>query len=582
MMMPRSTDRPSSRSSISSRAGSHTGPAVAPPRRPRRFRSLASRLVALGVVQLALLTVTAAVIFIAEGPHEEAAPEDKLTPAALRHLESLVDVPAQLSDALDELRTARVEVSLYDDAHQLIASNVDPPLAIPPRPHRGRRGLWGPPGAPDSGADHPTEHGFDHPPEHGLDHLPEHGPAGPPGPPGSPGPDRADAASGSAFDLRPPFDYRPMLTRRMIARHYLVLPFPVHGARGVLIARGVHGGPPGLTGPMLALICGFLILVIGALITARWIVRPIERLSRTARALGSGDLQARSQLDRADEIGELGHRFDEMADRIAGLLATEKELLANVAHELRTPLTRIGVALDLASEGDAEAARAALADIAVDVSELETIVDDILTAMRFELASARAPAQLPLRRARIPAGEIATAAADRLRARHPERPLELDIPDDLPAIDVDPRAAAPRDRQPGGERAQVHARRQLADPARGPPRRRRGDPRGRGSRDRHPGRRPAPDLHRVLPGRAQPIARDRRRRPRPHARPPHRRGARRHDRRDQHAQRRNDRAGGDPGRPVRAERSPTRRARGASRWNSAARNGRKMMTRGWP
>ena len=438
MMMPRSTDRPSSRSSISSRAGSHTGPAVAPLRRPRRFRSLASRLVALGVVQLALLTVTAAVIFIAEGPHEEAAPEDKLTPAALRHLESLVDVPAQLSDALDELRTARVEVSLYDDAHQLIASNVDPPLAIPPRPHRGRRGLWGPPGAPDSGADHPTEHGFDHPPEHGLDHLPEHGPAGTPGPPGSPGPDRADAASGSAFDLRPPFDYRPMLTRRMIARHYLVLPFPVHGARGVLIARGVHGGPPGLTGPMLALICGFLILVIGALITARWIVRPIERLSRTARALGSGDLQARSQLDRADEIGELGHRFDEMADRIAGLLATEKELLANVAHELRTPLTRIGVALDLASEGDAEAARAALAEIAVDVSELETIVDDILTAMRFELASARAPAQLPLRRARIPAGEIATAAADRLRARHPERPLELDIPDDLPAIDVDP------------------------------------------------------------------------------------------------------------------------------------------------
>jgi signal transduction histidine kinase len=417
-MTPRSTDR--------SPSLGHAGPAVAPPRPARRFRSLASRLVALGVVQLGLLTVTAAVIFIAEGPHEEAAPEDKLTPATLRRLESLVDVPAQLGDALDELRAARVEVSLYDDAHQLIASNVDPPLAIPPRPHRGRRGLFGSPGPPGP------------PPDNAAEHPPAHGPAGPPALSGPPGADRGDAASGSAFDLRPPFDYRSMLTRRMIARHYLVLPFPVHGARGVLIARGVHGGPPGLTGPLLALICGFLILVIGALITARWIVRPIERLSRTARALGSGDLQARSQLDRADEIGELGHRFDEMADRIAGLLATEKELLANVAHELRTPLTRIGVALDLASEGDAEAARASLAEIAVDVSELETIVDDVLTAMRFELASIRAPAQLPLRRARIPAGEIATAAADRLRVRHPERPLELDSPDDLPAIDVDP------------------------------------------------------------------------------------------------------------------------------------------------
>lgn len=402
---------------------SAAGPAIVRSRPRRRFRSLASRLVALGVVQLVLLTVTAAVIFVAEGPHEEAAPEDKLTPDALRHLESLVDAPVSLSDALDELRTARVEVSLYDEAHQLIASNVDPPLAIPPRPHRGRRGLFGPSVPPPDSAS-----ASDHPPDRG----PDHGASGPPGP------DRSDAPTGSAFDLRPPFDYRSMLTRQMIARHYLVLPFPVHGARGVLIARGVHGGPPGLTGPLLALICGFLILVIGALITARWIVRPIERLSRTARALGSGDLQARSQLDRADEIGELGHRFDEMADRISGLLATEKELLANVAHELRTPLTRIGVALDLASEGDAEAARSSLAEIAVDVSELETIVDDILTAMRFELASIKAPAQLPMRRARIPAAEIASAAADRLRARHPERPIELDSPDNLPAIDVDP------------------------------------------------------------------------------------------------------------------------------------------------
>jgi signal transduction histidine kinase len=208
--------------------------------------------------------------------------------------------------------------------------------------------------------------------------------------------------------------------------------------RGVLVARGVHGEPPGLTGPLLVLFGGFAILVIGALITARWIVRPVERLSRTARALGSGDLQARSRLDRDDEIGELGHRFDEMADRIAGLLVTEKELLANVAHELRTPLTRIGVALDLANEGDGEAARASLAEIAVDVSELETIVDDILTAMRFEIAPGKGPAQLPLRHATVPASEIAVAAADRLRARHSARPLEVTLADDLPAIHVDP------------------------------------------------------------------------------------------------------------------------------------------------
>jgi two-component system OmpR family sensor kinase len=353
--------------------------ALQPPARPRRFRSLASRLVALGVLQLVLLAVTAIVVFIAEGPHEKAEPEDRLTPAAVARLESLVDAPSALSDALDALRAERVEVSLYDENHQLIASNVDPPLAIPSRPQRKSR--------------------------------PDHRGGPPDGPPRG---------------------------RMFSGRNRLILPFRPHGTRGVLVARGVHGDPPGLTGPLLVLFGGFAILVIGALITARWIVRPIERLSRTARALGSGDLQARSRLDRADEIGELGHRFDEMADRIAGLLLTEKELLANVAHELRTPLTRIGVALDLANEGDGEAARASLAEIAVDVSELETIVDDILTAMRFEIAPGKGPSQLPLRRASVPAGEIVVASADRLRARRSTRPLEVTADDDLPAIHVDP------------------------------------------------------------------------------------------------------------------------------------------------
>lgn len=221
--------------------------------------------------------------------------------------------------------------------------------------------------------------------------------------------------------------------------HVMVVGFPVHDERGFLVARGVHGDPPGWTGPVLTFLCGFVLLVVGALVTARWIVKPIERLSQTARALGTGDLRARSRLQRADEIGELGNRFDEMAERIEGLLVSEKELLANVAHELRTPLTRIGVALDLASEGDSEAARSSLAEIAVDVNELEGIVDDILTAMRFEIAAGQAPtARLPLHRAHVRSAEIAVAAASKFRDRHGERPLELDVAPDLPDLDVDP------------------------------------------------------------------------------------------------------------------------------------------------
>lgn len=219
----------------------------------------------------------------------------------------------------------------------------------------------------------------------------------------------------------------------------MIRPFHVDGDRGVLIARGAQARPPSWAGPVITLVCGLLILVLGAVVTARWIVRPIDRLARAARALGRGDLAARSRLDRTDEIGELGHRFDEMADRIENLMRSEKELFANVAHELRTPLARIGVALDLAGEGDAEAARASLNEIAVDVGELETIVDDILSAMRFEIASGKgAVAQLPLRKAHVTPGSIVTAAVERQRVRHPGRTLAVEVGADLPMLDVDP------------------------------------------------------------------------------------------------------------------------------------------------
>ncbi len=363
----------------------------------RWFRTLASRLVMLGVLQTALIAATAGAIWWLEGPHGDAWPGERIDRSARAKLEQVADKPDELAAALAELRDQRIEVSVYDADRALVATNVDPPLAIPARHH-------GPPPEWRDGRD-------------GAEHRSDSD-----GPPPVPSPDGDHADRGPGFGPGP-------------GNHAMVLGFTVHGKRGYLVARGVHTSP-GLTGPLLTLICGFIVTAIGALITARWILRPIERLSGTARAFGAGDLAARSRLDRSDEIGELGRGFDEMAHRIERLLVAEKELLANVAHELRTPLSRIGVALDLAGEGDSDAARASLSEIAVDVTELETIVDDILTAMRFEVARG---GELPLRRAVTSPASIATAAVERLRSRHSDRPIELETGADLGMIDVDPR-----------------------------------------------------------------------------------------------------------------------------------------------
>ncbi len=194
--------------------------------------------------------------------------------------------------------------------------------------------------------------------------------------------------------------------------------------------------------PIINILSGLAIVSLWVIALGRWVVRPLRKLTRAASAFGKGDLKARAGLTRRDELGDLGRTFDEMAVRIENLVLAEKELLANVSHELRTPLARIRVALDLAAEGDAEAARLLLSEMAIDLTELETIIDDILTATRFELAGrsvdpSRA-ATFPMKTALTTAGAIAQQAEERFRSHHLKRPFNVTVAEDAPNLHVDP------------------------------------------------------------------------------------------------------------------------------------------------
>ena len=185
------------------------------------------------------------------------------------------------------------------------------------------------------------------------------------------------------------------------------------------------------------LIAALLSLVLlGSLLFARSLARPLRQLARAAREFGSGKLTVRVRLDRRDELGAVAKAFDDMADRITALLHGQRELLANVSHELRTPLARIRVALDLAADGDAEASRDALANISTDWGDLDRLVEDVLAAARLDLGSSE-PGGLPLRRDQVDVREILEAAWERAQLIYPGERLELDIPPDLPCIEGD-------------------------------------------------------------------------------------------------------------------------------------------------
>src|SRR5258706_7291702 len=67
-------------------------------------------------------------------------------------------------------------------------------------------------------------------------------------------------------------------------------------------------------GYVIPLAAGILIVVAGAsLWFARRLARPLEQLASAARKFGAGDVTARADLHRNDEVGNVGKAFDEMA-----------------------------------------------------------------------------------------------------------------------------------------------------------------------------------------------------------------------------------------------------------------------------
>jgi two-component system OmpR family sensor kinase len=183
---------------------------------------------------------------------------------------------------------------------------------------------------------------------------------------------------------------------------------------------------------VLPLGAGVLLVVFGATVWfSRRLVRPLETLATTARRFGEGDIAARAELHRDDELGDVGRAFDDMASRTSALIYAQRQLMADVSHELRTPLARIRVALELAAE-DPGAAKDVLTDVGTDLDEIDKLIEDILTTARLDAA------ETVLKREPISVGEIADRAAARFVARHPGRELEKRVDDSERAIECDP------------------------------------------------------------------------------------------------------------------------------------------------
>jgi signal transduction histidine kinase len=152
---------------------------------------------------------------------------------------------------------------------------------------------------------------------------------------------------------------------------------------------------------LLILLAFATVLGIGVIYTlAHPLTEDLAALTEVARRVGEGDLEARADLERIDEVGDLATAIDSMVDQIAISRAqrddAERErsiTLASLSHDARTPLTSMRLATEALLDGVAPDPERYLRTIERDIGAVETLISDLFTigqleAGRLELTAA--------------------------------------------------------------------------------------------------------------------------------------------------------------------------------------------------
>lgn len=124
-------------------------------------------------------------------------------------------------------------------------------------------------------------------------------------------------------------------------------------------------------------------LLVG-LIVSRSLVKPIQRITSTAKQIRDGDLSARTEMRGDDEIDQLGETFDEMATSLEKDLKHERRLTSDVAHELRTPLMAMLATVEAMQDGVYPTDTEHLETVASETRRLARLVQQMLDLSRME------------------------------------------------------------------------------------------------------------------------------------------------------------------------------------------------------
>jgi len=119
-----------------------------------------------------------------------------------------------------------------------------------------------------------------------------------------------------------------------------------------------------------------------ALIQARQLSRPLDRLAQAAVEIGAGNADVVAPRSGLVEVDAIAEALEDSGQRVAELMAAERQFSANASHQLRSPLTAIAISLELIADSSDPAARSEAAEALTQVAGLDDRINELLQLAR--------------------------------------------------------------------------------------------------------------------------------------------------------------------------------------------------------
>jgi len=182
------------------------------------------------------------------------------------------------------------------------------------------------------------------------------------------------------------------------------------------------------------------ISIILALLIARSIARPLQRITAATEEIARGNYDHTLDITSPDEIGRLAASFNAMVREVKASRQAQRDFVANVSHELKTPLTSIQGFSQAILDGTADNEldrRRAVEIISNEANRMARLVDELLDLARIESG------QIKMVRKPVDLAKVLRACVEKFipRAKKNNILLELDTPDLPPIIGDEDRLA---------------------------------------------------------------------------------------------------------------------------------------------